>query len=221
MESALSQYHKINTIYKRDPEDGYKTLLVGQYSKPEFGYLADNQWHFTEKVDGTNIRVILSPADRDGPYTITFGGKTDNAQLPAPLVARLEELFHNDNARKIIAENFPDGGVLYGEGYGGKIQKGSRYKQEQDFVLFDVKVGNWWLQRKDVDATATSLGLDVVPLLGIDVLHDMVRIVRGGLKSQWGDFIAEGIVARPAIDLHGRDGSRIITKLKHRDFFNG
>jgi argininosuccinate synthase len=75
-------------------------LLEGVWSEPEFEYLAQNLWTFTEKVDGTNIRVML----RDG--RIDFGGKTDNASLPAALVSRLESRFHTQRDR--LAEMFPD-----------------------------------------------------------------------------------------------------------------
>ena len=34
----------------------------------------------------------------------------------------------------------------------------------------------------------------------------------------WGDFQAEGYVARPSIELHTRGGDRIITKIKCKDF---
>jgi hypothetical protein len=46
----------------------------------------------------------------------------------------------------------------------------------------------------------------------------MVIFVQNGFTSQWGDFAAEGIVARPKIELKTRGGKRIITKIKHKDF---
>jgi hypothetical protein len=49
-------------------------------------------------------------------------------------------------------------------------------------------------------------------------LHDMINMARGSFKSQWGDFRAEGIVARPVVELRTRAGRRIITKIKQRDF---
>ena len=38
------------------------------------------------------------------------------------------------------------------------------------------------------------------------------------IRSTWGDFEAEGIVARPKTELMARNGSRLITKIKCRDF---
>lgn len=210
----MKEYHKIQTVFLRDPETKYKTLLEGQYALPEFEYLKDCDWVFTEKVDGTNIRVMF-----DG-ENLTFGGKTDRANIPSPLVNRLNERFLPQ--KPFFRGHFPDGVCLYGEGYGAKIQKGGgNYGPDQDFVLFDIKVGEWWLKREDVDLIANVFGLDVVPSLGIGPLSDMIQRCKWGFLSLWGDFQAEGIVARPRIELKARNGSRIITKLKCKDFVKG
>lgn len=208
----MKEYHKIKTVFKRDPATNMKTLLEGEFSEPEFAYLAHNEWVFTEKVDGTNIRVFTQPNMPMG-----FGGKTDNASIPAALVARLEARFHPkvDPLREV----FPDSACLYGEGYGARIQKGGgNYRQDVDFVLFDVKVGDWWLQRPAVEEIARKLGLDVVPIIGLGTLGDMVAMAKVGFDSAWGAFRAEGIVARPATELKTRAGHRIITKIKTKDF---
>jgi len=209
----MKEYHKIQTVFKRNPENKHKTLLAGQYSEPEFEYLAKNGWVFTEKVDGTNIRVMW-----DG-QKITYGGKTDNAQIPQHLMNRLIELFGESGGQ--FQERFEGAQVcLYGEGYGAKIQKGggNYIPDGQDFVLFDVKIGEWWLQRKDVADVAECLGLYVVPTIGLGTLDEMVERAEKGFKSQWGDFGAEGIVARPWTELFARNGRRIITKVKCKDF---
>lgn len=209
----MQTYHKIQTVFKRNPETKFRTLLDGEYSMPEFEYLKDNIWTLTEKVDGTNIRIMF-----DG-ENITFGGKTDNAQIPSFLINKLNELFLTMKPKEVFREIFEGDACLYGEGYGAKIQKGGgNYRQGQGFVLFDVKIGDWWLQRKDVEDVASQFGLDVVPILGSGTLSDMVSLVKGGFTSTWGFFKAEGIVARPKVELFARNGERIITKLKHKDF---
>ena len=207
----MNEYHKIQTLFKRDMEHNGKTLLEGQWTLPEFEFLAGNAWVFTEKVDGTNIRVMLNGG------AVTFGGKTDSAQIPAQLVARLNERFLPLAAK--MQEVFGCDACLYGEGYGAKIQKGGgNYRQDQDFVLFDVKVGYWWLQRADVEDVAQKLGLDVVPIIGEGTLHDAIAAAKTGIASTWGNFQAEGIVARPKTELKTRNGHRIITKIKCCDF---
>ena len=209
----MKEYHKIQTVFLRDPETKFKTLLEGQFALPEFKYLANNEWVFTEKVDGMNIRVMF-----DGSQ-IAFSGKTDNAQIPASLVTRLQDIFLPQ--LETFMEKFVDGVCLYGEGYGARIQKGGgNYRQDQYFVLFDVKIGDWWLERSSVEEIADTLSLDIVPVIGTGTRYDMVEKVRCSFNSVWGNFQAEGIVARPSCELKSRNGHRVITKLKHRDFNN-
>ncbi len=208
----MKPYPKICTVFKRDPATKHRTLLPGEYALPEFEFLKDNVWTFTEKVDGTNIRVMVGPGG-----DVTFGGKTDNAQIPARLVKRLGEMFHPLRGR--LAGQFPDGGCLYGEGFGAGIQKGGgNYQPTQEFVLFDVLVGGWWLELGNVENVADKLRLGIVPIVGEGTLGAMVDSVRAGFGSYWGDFPAEGIVARPNVTLHRRSGERIIAKLKTKDF---
>uniref|UniRef100_A0A6H1Z9I5 Putative RNA ligase n=1 Tax=viral metagenome TaxID=1070528 RepID=A0A6H1Z9I5_9ZZZZ len=207
----MREYHKIQTIFKRDPETNFKSLVEGDFSLPELEFLKNNEWVFTEKVDGTNIRVIF-----DGEQ-IVFGGKTDNAQIPVSLLQSLIGLFLPHVG--LFKELFSDGVCLYGEGYGAKIQKGGgNYRRDQSFVLFDIKIGEWWLQRSDIEDIAQKLKVDVVPIIGTGTLLEMVGKARSGFNSAWGNFFAEGIVARPGIELRARNGSRIITKIKHKDF---
>jgi len=207
----MNPYHKITTVYKRDPETNYKTLLEGKFASPEFEYLADNRWSFSEKVDGTNIRIMF---DGEG---LAVGGRTDKAQLPIFLVLRLHDIFlpKLEIFKGFGVNNF----CLYGEGYGAKIQKGGgNYRQDQGFVLFDVKNGDRWLRRGDVESIAEELDIEVVPDIGSGTLAEMVEMARQGFNSAWGDFMAEGIVARPAVEVKSRSGHRIITKVKCKDF---
>jgi hypothetical protein len=208
----MKEYHKIQTVFKRDSDNNYRTLLSGQYSLPEFEYLKNNDWIFTEKVDGVCIRVMY-----DG-STIRFGGKTDNAQIPSSLISRLSDIFL-EQIDKFGSKFGNEASVcLYGEGYGNKIQKGGKYRSDQSFVLFDVKIGDWWLERPKAEEIADSFELEIVPVIGSGTLDDMVHIAQKGFNSQWGNFIAEGIVARPHTELRMRSGDRIITKIKWADF---
>jgi hypothetical protein len=206
----MNKYHKIQTVFLRDPANRYRTLLDGQYALPEFKYLADLNWVFTEKVDGTNIRIMF-----DG-EKITFGGKTDRAELPKPLLEKLTQRF--DGRGEQFSDQFPKGVCLYGEGYGHKIQKGGSYRPDQDFVLFDVKIGGIWLERGNVSDIATCLTLETVPIVGVGTLREAVDKTSNGFVSAWGNFYAEGLVARPELELVSRRGHRIITKIKYKDF---
>lgn len=216
-----TEYPKIQTVFKRDPNTDYKTLLEGEYSEPAFEYLKDNKWLFTEKVDGTNIRVCVNPCLTSPPRgEVIIQGKTNKAQTPPILLDAIFALFDPEEINKTFYKNRDSTDIitLYGEGYGPKIQSGGKYREDNSFVLFDVKIGTWWLGRKNVEDIAQKLGIDVVPIIGEGNLLEMVDFARYGFKSEWGHFIAEGIVARPLVELKDRAGERIITKIKHSDF---
>lgn len=205
----MEAYHKIQTLYSRNPDTGL--VNVNMYSTPEFKYLEDNLWTFTEKIDGTNVRVAF-----DG-ENISFGGKTDRAEHPKALIEKLHDIFIPKIG--IFKEKFHGPVCLYGEGFGGRIQKaGPKYSKDIDFILFDVRIGNWWLERDNVNNIADFLGIKSVPIVGNGNLRAMTRFVSVGMVSSFGNFLSEGLVARPSTELIARNGRRIITKLKHTDF---
>lgn len=219
----MTIYQKINAPFMRDMQAPRKPLKVGWWALPEFEYLANNQWEFTEKVDGTNIRVIIDRLDDF--VTVDFKGRTDNADIPTELRQYLERTFTRDSVSVLFAsmsvdelENTSSKIVLYGEGYGPKIQGGGKYRNDSSFVLFDVNFDGWWLYRENVNDIARKLGIDAVPVIGSGTLWDGIQAVKESLRSSWGDFEAEGIVARPTVMLFDRKGQRIITKIKAKDF---
>lgn len=206
------EYHKIETLFERD-EKTHK-VFPGKLRNPVYGIF--KTWQFTEKIDGTNIRIIW----KDG--KLTFGGKTDNANLPAELVTWLYENIREE----LLKEKFPDtNAVIYGEGYGAGIQKGGGYSPIKKFIVFDVLVGDkWWLNWENTKDVASFLGLDTVPFIGEMSLQDGVDMVREGFNSVLAkmntgeDIPAEGLVGRTVETLFDKKGARIIIKLKTRDF---
>jgi len=223
----VREYPKIQSIFKRD-EKTHK-FREGDWSLLEFKYLKDCQWVFTEKIDGMNIRIIWQPnppIELQGKTLenvvctspdLFFRGRTDKCKgLPKNLQARLDSIFTIDRFMKVSPDRPM---ILYGEGYGAGIQKGGRYiANGQDFILFDVLVDDVWLSRKDARGIASSFGIDCAPIVEQGTIQDAVNLIKSGLKSQWGDFLAEGLVLKTLWDLQDRYGHRIITKIKHKDF---
>jgi hypothetical protein len=206
----MKEYHKIQTVFLRDPDNKYKTLLEGQFAKPEFEYLKDNTWVFTEKVDGTNIRVMWNGD------TITFAGKTDRADIPKFLLEELEEMFLGD---MFAGWNLPPM-CLYGEGYGAKIQKGGgNYIPDGcSFILFDVSVDGIWLERANVEDIASKLSIQPVPIICKGSLLAAVDMVKGGFDSVLRGTPPEGLVMKPEVEMFNRRGERIVAKVKMKDF---
>jgi len=210
----MDKYQKIQTIFLRDPENKYKTLLEGQFAKPEFDYLADLEWIFTEKIHGMNMRVIWDGSE------VIFKGRTDNAQIP-------NDLLENLKAQFIDSEVFDgiDPMTLYGEGYGAGIQKGGgNYRPDKGFILFDIKALNGWLPFAEMVEQARSIQettfLEVAPVILRGTLLEAVEKTRAGFNSLCSAEVhtAEGLVGRPPVEMRNRWGERVITKIKHADF---
>ena len=204
-------YHKIKTVHLRDDKTH---KLTNEFRDENVKYLKDNEWIFTEKVDGTNIRVYWNGFD------IEFGGRTNKAQLPKPLLKRLNEMFINDEMEQLFEQKFGETDVvLYGEGYGAKIQNGGAYSPTQEFILFDVEIGGIYLKKDDVINIAVSLGLDYVPvLIDLKTINDAVEFVKTNPKSLLGDKTMEGVVGVPKQRLLDEQGKRIIVKIKCKDY---
>lgn len=223
----MIQYHKIHGLYKRYTEGEKKgKFIMGEYSKPEFKLLKDINWVWTEKVDGTNIRVQIFRCPLVVPH-IEFHGKTERAEIPEHLLAELQKLFTEEKVLSLfpLSEEAPDV-CLYGEGYGYKIQKGSKYMhldKAVGFVLFDVKIGSTWLKREDVREIGDKLLIPTVPIIDRGTIQEAIDYVKMAPNSWFGnrDFVMEGLVVRPEHELLDRRGHRIITKIKYRDFKEG
>ena len=208
----MREYNKIETIYERDI-DGTKRLIEGKFRNETVAYLANCEWDFTEKIDGTNIRIHW-----DG-HKITFGGRSDKANIPAHLVNKLNETFLNDETEQLFEQKFGETEVtLFGEGYGVKIQNGGNYRPDVGFILFDVLIGDNYQSRESVEDIAKAFALEIVPIVLRGTIQEAVDFVKTNPDSTIGKAKMEGVVGRPKVELRDRCGHRIIVKIKCRDF---
>ena len=180
----MAEYQKIQTLFKRDEKN---IIIPSMFTLPEFEYLKDCKWEATEKIDGTNMRVELGLDNND--YEMHFKGRTDKAEIPKHLLEKMHNLFDED---KLIDYFYPEDKneipniTLYGEGYGMKIQKGGNYiKNDVDFILFDVRVGNWWLSREACEKIASDFNLKIVPIIGYMTLQEAIDFVKKGFKKRF------------------------------------
>lgn len=206
----MNEYHKIETLYERD----MTTFKVRPGVLKNRTYSLIKSWHWTEKIDGTNIRCLWNVVEGK----VTFGGKTDKASIPADLIAYLYATVLIDKLHEV----FPDvNAVIYGEGYGAGIQNGGDYSPTKKFIVFDVLVdGKWWLNWENTCDVAAKLGLEVVPDVGEMTLEEATAFVQHGFLSRLntGKAKAEGLVGRTAEPLFDKKGARLIVKIKTKDF---
>lgn len=211
----MNEYTKIEAIFERDME-GTKKLIEGKFRNETVEFLKDNQWICTEKIDGTNIGIVW-----DG-HRVSYQGRTERAQIPAHLMNKLIEMFGGETNEELFEQKFGETQViLFGEGYGAKIQKGGgNYRSDASFILFDVYLPeqNLWLKRDALEDIARTFGIDVVPIILTGTLHEAVDFVKQKPKSTIGVAEMEGLVCKPEVDMLDRMGRRVIVKVKVRDF---
>lgn len=211
----MTEYTKIETVFERDME-GTKKLIEGKFRNETVEYLKDNRWIGTEKIDGTNIGIVW-----DG-HNVSYQGRTERAQIPTHLMNKLIEMFGGTVNEELFEQKFGEMQViLFGEGYGAKIQKGGgNYRSDVSFILFDVYLPeqNLWLKRDAVEDIAKTFGIDVVPIVYEGNIEGAVEFVKRKPKSTIGTADMERIVCKSAVDMLDRMGRRLIVKIKVYDF---
>lgn len=108
------EYPKIETLFVRDDETHKVTDVI---RNRVYGII--KTWHWTEKIDGTNIRLVW---DKE---KMTIAGRTDNASIPAKLIDYINSAVKLDYLKEAFANSTL---VVYGEGFGAGIQRGGLYR---------------------------------------------------------------------------------------------
>lgn len=165
-----------------------------------------------EKIHGTSAHICWI----DEKVILFSGGEKHE---------KFSKLFNEDKLGNKFKELFDCDVVIYGEAYGGKCQGMSEtYGKELKFVVFDVKVGDNWLDVPIAFDVTRKLGLEFVSynkikttLTAIDKQRDLpsMQAFRNGIEE---DKLREGVVLRPLIELKKNNGNRIIVKHKRDEF---
>ncbi len=134
-------------------------------------------------------------------------------------------LFDQEAIKQKLTELGFNNITFYGEAYGGKQQgMSATYGPNLKFVVFEVKVGNKWLDVPKAHHFANEIGLEFVAYekvsTDLEVLNAQRDLPsrqakRNGITE---DKKAEGVVLKPLIELTKNNGGRIICKHKRDDF---
>jgi hypothetical protein len=172
-----------------------------------------------EKIHGSSANLSYDSEKPEGEQLTFFSGGAKHEEFVK--LFNQEELL--TKIRAIGYTRF----VLYGEAYGGKMQKMSgTYGPSLKFIAFDVWVAERWLEVPRAEQYAINLGLEFVfykrvpaTVEALDAERDAfsVQAIRNGCGD---DKLREGIVCRPLMEFsYGKDeNSRVICKHKREEF---
>lgn len=235
--NSATKYPSIETVHAL----GERGVPIENEKNP-FGSLDPNTDVFvTEKVDGTNTRVLCFP---DGSYMIGSREEFLYASgdiLHVPTMGIVEGIRNHayrwpECMRNWFWTDFDDEiVVLYGEFYGNKIGRAaSNYAKERNgFRVFDVAtVDSCWLQKDvetlasmrengkllsfqswyDTEKIATSLGERIVP---------SVRVVKAseipGTIPEMREFVASYAVTQCELDSEPGKPEGFVMRTENRD----
>lgn len=204
----MKEYQKIESLYKFDSEI---KRFRREFYNPIVEYLKDCKWYGTEKIDGTNIRILWNG------HGFEFGGRTDNAEIPKALMKVLNDKFDYEMEVTFEQKFGQKEVMLFVEGYAGKIN-GGVYSGDENIIGFDIMIGDIYLDKLVSFEIFRELGIDVVPLLGFNNLQECVDYVNTFKQSiVQPESKIEGLVCFPAQRIYDHMGNRIIVKIKNKD----
>ncbi len=216
--NSFTKFSKFSSPFKKD-EKFLNTKELAQQ-------LPEGYWIKTEKIDGTNIRIIFTKPDEEGKREVLIGSrklilnKDDKGSkqyldcIKEINLNKLEEYFSDINSTIVI----------YGEGYGAGVQKGGIYSKEKNYMVFDIKIGNAYQDFEYVHKVCMDNQLNTVP-----VHSDVEKITYAGCLKALKNFnntlinegdggIPEGLVYKYEPVLLNKYGERLIFKIKRKDF---
>ena len=188
-------YMKINNLYK------------------DTRILDFKEGYALEKIHGTSAHISW----KDNEIIYFAGGEK---------YINFKALFLEEDLITTFKELFPDMDVtLFGEAYGGKQQGMSNtYGKDLMFIVFDVKIGETWLNVPNAEGVTKKLNLDFVDYVKISTDLDIINRERDKPSTQairnclFEDKLREGVVLRPLEEMKDSRGNRVMCKHKNDEF---
>jgi hypothetical protein len=167
-----------------------------------------------EKIHGTSAHISWNKEEQKVGF-FSGGEKYENFII----------LFNQELLKEKFNELGFSKAIVYGEAYGGK-QQGMRdtYGDNLKFVVFDIKLGDKWLNVPKAHEFTLALGLEFVDYVRIPTDLEKIdfekdkgssQAIRNGMGST---KMREGIVLKPIIEVTKNNGGRIICKHKRDEF---
>lgn len=192
-------YKHIDNLYKN------KTILLFK------------QCYAMEKIHGTSTHLRYDAKEDKLTY---FSGGCKHEEFVK--IFNHEELLSKFRQN---AKDFPNNEVVvvYGEGYGGKMQGMKHtYGPNLKFVAFEVLINKAWMSVPQAERFVKEFGLEFVHYNVIDttedainaeMMADSVQAVRNGMGS---GHMREGVILRPLMELVHQGESGGVIRVKHK-----
>lgn len=210
---SQTKFPKIYTLYDRDK----KFKLIERVINPKLiGIKNIKEFVVSEKIDGTNCGIILTPEKE-----ILVRKRSDIIKDDKQHHIYFEAIKDIDMQK--IKDYFEDSNSLitiFGEVCGKGIQKnGETYSDKPTFRLFDIKCGNSFFDWDDLLKFSKFTGIDMVKWFkfeGKNILdyNYWLNLLKEANKTKY----VEGYVVRSYPALLSKFGTRMLFKIKLQDY---
>lgn len=212
MQRDVPYYHKIENLYKRDPNT-FK-YDVTKINRPEFELLG--LWDVSEKVDGMSVHIELpGPIHSGAPFYVY--GRSSNTQFHQKWLDVMNPLGHSLTDKGLNADSTCR---IYGELYGPGINSGGGYGGGIRFAAFDISFGTVFVNPQVFHELCQQNDIPTVPRFGHMWFDEIDKLVQEGFQSKvtGARVQAEGIIAKSPVELRNNAGKRLMFKHKSADF---
>ena len=210
---SQTKFPKIYTLFERDKK--FK-LVEGVINPKLIGIKNIKEFVVSEKIDGTNCGIILTPEKE-----ILVRKRSDIIKDDKQHHHYFEAIKDIDMQK--IKDYFEDSNSLitiFGEVCGKGIQKnGETYSDKPTFRLFDIKCGNSFFDWNDLLKFSKFTRIDMVKWFkfeGKDILdyNYWLNLLKEANKTKY----VEGYVVRSYTALLSKFGTRMLFKIKLKDY---
>ena len=188
--------------------------------------LPKGEWIVTEKIDGTNIRIILTKPDEKNKREVHIASRKLILNPSDKNSNQYTDCLKEVNLHK-IEEYFKDVDstiIIYGEGYGAGVHKGGIYSSKKNFRVFDIRIGEAYQDFDYVKKVCVDNQLNLVPI--VDTVEEITfdacvlklkanseTLIKEGTGGK-----LEGLVYKFEPPLLNKYKERLIFKIKFKDF---
>lgn len=215
----FTKFPSLENTYRKKEIDKIQSMMI------------KDKWVVTEKVHGANFSfwmtgddngvISIKCAKRSG--WIEDGEKFFNYRpVLEKYLDSLENLYKHLNTLFGYQEV-----VVYGELFGGNIQSGMCYPEDQDFIAFDLKCDGVARTKTPSFYILNGFNIPTTPIVGVfNTLEEALEVnesfdsllMREGFNGNDKHKEAEGIVIEPNTPVYEPNGSRIYLKKKTKRF---
>lgn len=219
MSLEFTKFPSLENTYRQKEIDKIQSMMI------------KDKWVVTEKVHGANFSFWVTKDD-DGVINIKCAKRSGWIEEDEkffnyrPVLEKYKDSLEGLCKHLNTTHGYKEV-VVYGELFGGNIQSGMCYPEDQDFIAFDLKCDGVARTKTPSFYVLNGFNIPTTPIIGFfDTLEEALEVnesfdsllMREGFNGDDKHKEAEGVVIEPNTPVYEPNGSRVYLKKKTKRF---